>query len=109
MKKLIALLLAAILLVGALPLAGAEFNDSLIISEDYDRAVAEMSNTNVIGGFADGSFGPRKTLTRAQAAKIINALREASASKSAASASSSTSSTSSSTASQSEGYGEVED
>ena len=49
MKKLIALLLAAVLLLGALPFAGAGFNDSLTISDDYVRAVNEMADTKVIG------------------------------------------------------------
>ena len=76
MKKLIALLLAAVLLLSALPFAGAGFNDSLIISEDYERAVNEMAETKVLNGFADGSFGPRKTLTRAQTAKIVCGMLE---------------------------------
>ena len=78
-------------------------------TDTNDPDVLALYNAKVINGMTATTFEPNGLLTRAQAAKIINALREASASTSAASASSSTSSTSSSTASQSEGYGEVED
>ncbi|MBR2977197.1 MAG: DUF4886 domain-containing protein [Oscillospiraceae bacterium] len=76
MKKLLAFMLATLLLLSALPLAGAAFKDDLAIDPDYKTAVEEMSQRNIINGFADGSFGPRKTLTRAQAAKILCVMLE---------------------------------
>ena len=68
MKKLTALLLALILLAGA---ASAAFTDEKQINTRYRDAVDAMSDLGVIGGFPDGSFKPKDTLTRAQAAKII--------------------------------------
>ena len=68
MKKIIALMLALLLLAGV---ASAAFTDDAAIGEDYTDAVAAMSDAKIIGGFPDGSFRPQETLTRAQAAKII--------------------------------------
>ncbi|MBR2977166.1 MAG: S-layer homology domain-containing protein, partial [Oscillospiraceae bacterium] len=71
MKKLIALCRALLMLLSALPFAGAAFKDEGFIDEAFAKAVAAMSEQGIINGFEDGSFGPKKTLTRAQAAKII--------------------------------------
>ncbi|MBQ7566500.1 MAG: S-layer homology domain-containing protein [Oscillospiraceae bacterium] len=68
MKKLIALLLALVLLCGAVT---AAFTDEKSVNTRYREAVSAMSEKGVIGGFPDGSFKPKDTLTRAQAAKII--------------------------------------
>ena len=76
MKKLLALLLALVTLLSALPLAGAAFKDEGFIAEEYQKAVAAMSAQGIINGFEDGSFGPKKTLTRAQAAKILCVMLE---------------------------------
>ena len=76
MKKLLAMLLAMILPLSALPLAGAAFKDGGFIAEEYQKAVEAMSAQGIINGFEDGSFGPKKTLTRAQAAKIICVMLE---------------------------------
>ncbi len=76
MKKLLAFMLATLLLLSALPLAGAAFKDEGFIAEEYTGAVAEMSARGIINGFEDGSFGPKKTLTRAQAAKILCVMLE---------------------------------
>ena len=76
MKRLVALILAAILLVGALPFAGAAFKDAESIDKKYKAAVTAMSDQKIIGGFEDGTFGPEKTLTRAQAAKILCVMLE---------------------------------
>ena len=75
MKRLTALFLTLALLVGALPLAGA-FTDDASIDDGYKKAVAKMSDAKIINGFEDGSFGPSKTLTRAQAAKILCVMLE---------------------------------
>ena len=75
MKKLFALLLALILLLSALPLAGA-FSDDASIDDSFKKAVAAMSDAKIIGGFTDGSFKPTETLTRAQAAKILCVMLE---------------------------------
>ena len=71
MKRFFAMVLAAVLLLAALPLAGAAFSDETEIEVKYRSAVNAMSERKIISGFEDGSFGPKKTLTRAQAAKIL--------------------------------------
>ena len=76
MKKYIAFLLALLLLVSALPFAGAAFTDEKSINASYKKAVAAMAEKGIINGFTDGSFGPKKTLTRAQAAKILCVMLE---------------------------------
>ncbi|MBR3850140.1 MAG: DUF4886 domain-containing protein [Oscillospiraceae bacterium] len=76
MKKLIALCLALVAHLTIMPLTGAAFSDEVAIGKEYKVAVAEMSQRNIINGFEDGSFGPKKTLTRAQAAKILCVMLE---------------------------------
>ena len=72
MKRLIAFVLAAVLLLGCLPVfAGAAFADADKITEAHKTAVTYVSEKKVISGFPDGSFKPKETLTRAQAAKIL--------------------------------------
>ncbi|MBR3850141.1 MAG: S-layer homology domain-containing protein, partial [Oscillospiraceae bacterium] len=76
MKKLFVMFLAMTLLLSALPFAGAAFKDEGFIAAEYAKAVAAMSAQGIINGFEDGSFGPKKTLTRAQAAKILCVMLE---------------------------------
>ncbi len=76
MKKLFAMFLTMTLLLSALPFAGAAFKDEGFITAEYAKAVAAMSAQGIINGFEDGSFGPKKTLTRAQAAKILCVMLE---------------------------------
>ena len=71
MKKSIALLLAALLILSAIPFAGAEFKDQKDVSFMTREAVEIMSDLKVVSGFPDGTFKPEDTLTRAQAAKIL--------------------------------------
>lgn len=68
MKKFLALLLAILCL---LSISSAAFTDEAQITESYKQAVAAMSEKGIISGFTDGTFQPKGTLTRAQAAKII--------------------------------------
>ena len=68
MRKSILLLLVVALL---LTVATATFTDDKSISSKYRTAVEAMSEKKIIAGFEDGSFKPKDTLTRAQAAKIL--------------------------------------
>ena len=77
MKRILAILLAALLLFSALPFASA-FTDDASIDDGIKTAVAKMSDEKIIGGFTDGSFKPTETLTRAQAAKILCVMLEGS-------------------------------
>ena len=71
MKKILSLVLSLSLALSAVTVgAGAkEFTDDGEIS--YAEAVAVISEIGVVDGYADGSFGPTRELTRGAAAKII--------------------------------------
>ena len=73
MKKLIAILLVLAALMGV---CSAAFTDEKEITDTYAEAVNAMVEAKVISGFPDGTFQPKGTLTRAQAAKIITVLLE---------------------------------
>ncbi|MBQ7566501.1 MAG: S-layer homology domain-containing protein [Oscillospiraceae bacterium] len=73
MKKFTTLLLILIILTGVV---SAAFTDADKITEDFTDAVEYMSEQQIITGFPDGSFKPKDTLTRAQAAKIICTMLE---------------------------------
>ncbi|MBQ3071949.1 MAG: S-layer homology domain-containing protein [Oscillospiraceae bacterium] len=76
MKRMIALFLAMLMLVSAMPFAGAAFSDADKISEKNREAVNYVSERGIISGFPDGTFGPKDMLTRAQAAKVVCAMLE---------------------------------
>ena len=76
MKKLLALMLAAVLLLGMIPAAGAAFTDAGEIAKKDKAAVDFVSELGVISGFPDGTFRPKDNLTRAQAAKILCVMLE---------------------------------
>ncbi len=56
---------------------GKSFTDQSSISSWANDAVAAVSQKNLMGGYADGSFRPRGLATRAEAATLISkALKE---------------------------------
>ena len=71
MKKFLSLVLALVMTMSLVTVsAGAvDFTDDSSIK--YEEAVDVISATGVVGGYADGSFNPKGTLTRGAAAKII--------------------------------------
>ena len=70
MKKLLALVLALVMTLGLATVgASAAYSDAAEISNT--EAVDVMSALKVFDGMGDGSFAPKATLTREQAAKII--------------------------------------
>ena len=69
LKKILALVLVLGMLLGLCVNASADFTDTDEIS--YAEAVDVLTAIGVIEGMPDGSFDPKGTLTRAQAAKII--------------------------------------
>lgn len=71
MKQLTAILLAILMLLVLIPAAGAAFSDAESISANRKVAVDYAVENGIITGFPDGSFQPKVTLTRAQAAKIL--------------------------------------
>ncbi len=50
---------------------GAEFSDSADISEYAKEAVMSLTAKNILKGFPDGSFRPKESSTRAQAATLL--------------------------------------
>ena len=72
MKKLLALLLAALMLLSVVPMAGAaSFKVSADVTFTNVEAVDILSDLKVFSGFPEGDFKPNDSLTRAQAAKIL--------------------------------------
>lgn len=51
-----------------------EAKDSELIADYAKDSVAALMGAGILSGFPDGSFHPSETLTRAQAAKMINGL-----------------------------------
>ena len=76
MKRIVTLLLALVLLLSTISFAGAKFKDDLLFKDKYRYAIDYMAEKGIIGGFPDGTFSPRGTLTRAQAAKILCVMLE---------------------------------
>ena len=86
MKKFLSLVLALVMTMSLVVVsAGAtEFKDLTDVdSIEHKEAVELFNKIGIISGYEDGSFGPEKTITREQAAKIIAimALGNAAASK----------------------------
>ena len=71
MKKFLSLVLALIMTMSLVTIsAGAkDFTDADEVN--YDEAIDVLSALKVVEGYPDESFKPAKTLTRAEAAKII--------------------------------------
>lgn len=71
MKKFLSLVLALVMTMSLVTIsAGAkDFTDESDVN--YDTALAVISTLKIVEGYPDGSFKPAKTLTRAEAAKII--------------------------------------
>jgi hypothetical protein len=62
----------AVLLRVSLPVVqeAAVFTDQIAIS--YQNAVRAMQQAGIINGFPDGSFGPSRTITRAEMAVMMD-------------------------------------
>ena len=78
LKKLLAISLVLIMMMGMVPFAGAQATvvrgiDDFTDADDinYWEAVAVLTQIRVLEGFPDGRFDPQGSFTRAQAAAII--------------------------------------
>ena len=74
MKKFLSLVLALVMTMSLVTIsAGAtEFKDLTDVNSiEHKEAVELFNKIGIITGYEDGSFGPEKTITREQAAKII--------------------------------------
>ncbi|MFA7636179.1 MAG: S-layer homology domain-containing protein [Monoglobales bacterium] len=70
MKKTIALVIAILTICMALPAAAVSFTD-LGTSHWAYSAVSQLVAKGTIGGYADGSFKPENTVTRAEFVKMV--------------------------------------
>lgn len=70
-KNGIALLCAAAMTMTLIGSAGAVFRDVDETSE-LGEAVAKLEQIGAVGGYPDGTFGPERTLTRAEFVKVAN-------------------------------------
>ena len=70
-KKVLALVLVLATLMGFATVAGAEYKDEADISADYSEAIQVLELIETMEGYPDGTFGPKKTITREEAAKLI--------------------------------------
>lgn len=78
LKKVLALVLAVAMLMGFATVASAvEYKDAEQIDANYSDAVLVLSTLGILDGFPDGTFQPKGTLTRGQAAKIVSIVHNA--------------------------------
>ena len=73
-KRLLALILVLAMSLTLVPFAMADDDEDLFTDWDAvknEEAVSVLSGLNVIRGYPDGTFGPTRTITRAEAAVII--------------------------------------
>ena len=74
LKKVLALVLAVVMIMGTVAVASAKDYTDVKADSDYAVAIDVLSNLNILDGFKDGEnykFQPDGYFTRAQAAKIV--------------------------------------
>ena len=74
LKKVLALVLAVVMIMGVVATASAKTYTDVKATDDYADAIDALSSLNILDGFKDGnnySFKANGTFTRAQAAKIV--------------------------------------
>jgi hypothetical protein len=83
LKKVLAVVLALVMILGTVTIAAAatttpsltSFTDAASVAVKNREAVDVLTGLGVLAGYADGSFKPAQTITRAEAAKIIAYLK----------------------------------
>lgn len=74
LKKVLALVLAVVMIMGVVTVASAKTYTDVKATDNYADAIDALSSLNILDGFKDGdnySFKADGTFTRAQAAKIV--------------------------------------
>ena len=71
LKKVLALVLAVVMIMGTVAVASAKDYKDVKADSDYAVAIDVLSSLNILDGFEDGTFKADGKLTRAQAAKIV--------------------------------------
>lgn len=67
-KRIVSLLLAAVLVIGLVPMAGA-YSD--VADSQLSARLELLSGLGVVNGYTDGTFKPQNTLTRAEFTKMV--------------------------------------
>ena len=71
LKKVLALVLAVVMIMGTVAVASAKDYKDVKSYDEYAAAIDILSSLNILDGFEDGEFKADETLNRAQAAKIV--------------------------------------
>lgn len=71
LKKVLALLLAVVMIMGTVAVASAKDYSDVKEGDNYAEAIDVLSNLGILDGFENGNFQPDGYFTRAQAAKIV--------------------------------------
>ena len=71
LKKVLALVLAVVMIMGTVAVASAKDFKDVKATDNYAEAIDVLSNLGIIDGFTDGEYKPEGTFTRAQAAKMV--------------------------------------
>mgnify|MGYP004540121079 CR=1 FL=1 len=84
LKKVLALVLAVVMIMGTVAVASAKDYADIKADSDYAEAIDVLSNLNILDGFKTGetyNFQPDGYFTRAQAAKIVAIVHNAARSR----------------------------
>ncbi len=72
MGKSLSLILALVFVLGLCTVgSNAAFSDEADVTDDYKDAIKVLTGLQIIEGYKDGTFGPEKNVTRAEAAAMI--------------------------------------
>ena len=71
LKKVLALVLAVVMIMGTVAVASAKDYTDVKADSDYAVAIDVLSSLGILDGFEDGTFKADGYFTRAQAAKIV--------------------------------------
>ena len=71
LKKVLALVLAVVMIMGVVTVASAKDYTDVKGTDNYADAIDALSSLKILDGFEDGTFKADGTLNRAQAAKIV--------------------------------------
>ena len=71
LKKVLALVLAVVMIMGVVTVASAKTYTDVKGTDNYADAIDALSSLKILDGFEDGTFKADGTLNRAQAAKIV--------------------------------------
>ncbi|MBQ3921410.1 MAG: S-layer homology domain-containing protein, partial [Firmicutes bacterium] len=71
MKKVLSFVLVLAMILGSVSMVFAKEFSDVKAGDDYEEAIATLSDLGVIDGYTDGSFKPNAIVTRGQMAKLL--------------------------------------